>query len=102
MSQNNLNSLPTCEFHCWNNSGAVPPAEAEWNFDGVPDGELLACCYGEYARESHFIRETLGQYRDWFQAGGLRGEDRYDSCKKASQPNVLPVCCRAVASFVAT
>lgn len=28
----------------------------EWNFDAVPDGELVACCYWEYARESAFIR----------------------------------------------
>jgi hypothetical protein len=28
----------------------------DWNFDGVPDDELVACCYWEYARESEFIR----------------------------------------------
>ena len=28
-----------------------------WNFDGVPDNELVACCYWEYARESAFIRD---------------------------------------------
>jgi hypothetical protein len=29
----------------------------DWNFDNVPDNELVACCYWEYARESAFIRE---------------------------------------------
>ena len=29
----------------------------EWDFERVPDGELVACCYWEYARESAFIRE---------------------------------------------
>ena len=27
----------------------------DWNFDAVPDNELVACCYWEYARESAFI-----------------------------------------------
>ena len=32
--------------------------EREWNFSDrakVPDTELVACCYWEYARESDFI-----------------------------------------------
>ena len=29
----------------------------DWNFDAVPDPELVACCYWEYARESAFIRD---------------------------------------------
>ena len=37
-----------------------------WNFDAVPDGELKACCYWEYARESAFIRDTLRNYREWY------------------------------------
>ena len=37
--------------------------EAEWNFDSVPDGELVACCYWEYARESAFIRGL--RQRSW-------------------------------------
>ncbi len=44
--------------------------EDDWNFDTVPDNQLVACCYWEYARESTFIRETLQRYRDWYQAGG--------------------------------
>lgn len=31
---------------------------AEWNFEGVPDAELVACCFWEYARESAFIRDV--------------------------------------------
>src|SRR5216684_7591220 len=49
--------------------------ELDWNFDNVPDGELVACCYWEYARESAFIRETLRQYRDWCLAGGKRDDE---------------------------
>jgi hypothetical protein len=37
--------------------------EAEWRFDSVPDGELVACCYWEYARESAFIRGL--RHRSW-------------------------------------
>jgi hypothetical protein len=47
----------------------------EWNFDAVPDDELVACCYWEYARESAFIRDTLREYRDWFLAGGKWDEN---------------------------
>jgi hypothetical protein len=35
----------------------------EWNFDNVPNDELVACCYWEYARESAFIRDTLLEMR---------------------------------------
>ena len=31
-------------------------SEHDWNFDNVPNRELVACCYWEYARESAFIR----------------------------------------------
>ena len=51
----------------------------EWNFDEVPDSELVACCFWEYARESEFIRSALQQYREWFLAGGL-WEDERSSC----------------------
>src|SRR5260370_42276359 len=45
-------------------------AERDWNFDNVPDKELMACCYWEHARESAFIRETLRRYRDhWYCPG---------------------------------
>jgi hypothetical protein len=46
-------------------------AELEWDYEDVPDGELVACCYWEYARESAFIRATLHSYRKkWFCPGG--------------------------------
>ncbi|MEK7675309.1 MAG: hypothetical protein AAB676_05685 [Verrucomicrobiota bacterium] len=32
--------------------------DSEWNFDHVPNEELVACCYWEYARESAFIRDV--------------------------------------------
>jgi hypothetical protein len=35
----------------------------EWDFDEVPDNELVACCYWEYARESMFIRDL--RRRSW-------------------------------------
>lgn len=35
---------------------ALPPEE--WDFSEVPNEELIACCYWEYARESEFIREV--------------------------------------------
>lgn len=36
-------------------------SELEWNFDKVPDAELVACCYWEYARESARIRAAFEQ-----------------------------------------
>jgi len=59
--------------HAAAGKGDLP--EVEWNFDNVPDGELVACCYWEYARESAFIREMLRQYRDWCLAGGKRDDE---------------------------
>jgi hypothetical protein len=45
--------------------------ELDWNFDGVPENELVACCYWEYARESEFIVARLKAYRkNWYCAGG--------------------------------
>ncbi|MGD0650265.1 MAG: hypothetical protein ABSA97_03845 [Verrucomicrobiia bacterium] len=35
----------------------------EWNFDNVPDSELVACCWWEYARESEFIRMGMQRWR---------------------------------------
>ncbi len=46
-----------------------PLPAAEWNFDTIPNNELIACCYWEYARESAFICNTLKEYRDWILAG---------------------------------
>lgn len=35
-----------------------PISDWDWNFEEVPDTELMACCYWEYARESEFIRDV--------------------------------------------
>jgi hypothetical protein len=36
---------------------AEPLSKAEWNFDDIPESELRACVYWEYARESGFLRD---------------------------------------------
>jgi hypothetical protein len=50
-----------------------PLAEVDWNFDAVPDGEIIACCLWEYARESR----SIGMAADWYWClarGGWNGE----------------------------
>lgn len=42
---------------------AGPLRREEWDFDSVPVGELVACCYWEYARESPFVRDL--RKRSW-------------------------------------
>ncbi len=45
-------------------------AHDDWDFTDVPADELVGCCYWEYARESEFIRSTLGRYREeWYVPG---------------------------------
>jgi hypothetical protein len=46
----------------------------DWNFDGVPDGELVACCYWEYARESAFIRELRKRSWEFWKPLYLKGQ----------------------------
>ena len=48
--------------------------ESEWNFDAVPDKQLFACCYWEYARESAFIRDVRQRSIQNWRAGGHRDE----------------------------
>lgn len=48
--------------------------KSDWNFDAVPDPELVACCYWEYARESVFIRELRRRCMKDQQAAGERDE----------------------------
>jgi hypothetical protein len=43
--------------------------ESDWNFDGVPVDELVACCYWEYARESTFLRDLRRRCWDLQQKG---------------------------------
>lgn len=45
----------------------------EWDFGGVPDEELTACCYWEYARESKFIREVRQRCCERDRKDGLPG-----------------------------
>jgi len=44
------------------------PDEVEWNFDRnrVPESELVACCFWEYARESSFIRKLRQRSIDYW------------------------------------
>jgi hypothetical protein len=37
----------------------------DWNFEAVPDAELVACCYWEYARESAFLRDLKLRWDAW-------------------------------------
>ena len=41
----------------------APLPKTDWNFDPVPDAEIVACCWWEYARESAFIRAL--RQRSW-------------------------------------
>lgn len=43
----------------------IPLSAMDWNFDAVLDGELVACCHWEYARESAFLREFKKQWDSW-------------------------------------
>ena len=54
----------------------------EWNFDGVTQAELVACCYWEYARESAFIRDTL---RDGYECvrRDVEAGDKVDLAKQS-------------------
>lgn len=47
---------------------------AEWNFAVVPDSELVACCYWEYARESKFF-QNLRQRCAKAKVRGLTDDD---------------------------
>jgi hypothetical protein len=41
----------------------------DWNFDNVPDNELVACCYWEYARESAFLLDLKKRFDAWDGSG---------------------------------
>ena len=51
----------------------------DWDFSDVPNEELIACCYWEYARESTFIRETLQHYREYFHRGFIKDPKKSDA-----------------------
>jgi hypothetical protein len=77
----------------------IPKTNAEiykfdWNFDGVPDDELVACCYWEYARESAFIRRIKRRFAaqkagEKFNAGLWRSYERIDSIGYAAEVFLL-------------
>ncbi len=43
--------------------------EADWNFQSVPNNELVVCCFWEYARESTFIRSVRKRSRQAVELG---------------------------------
>ena len=52
-----------------------PLAEVDWNFDAVPDNEIIACCLWEYARESITIGMAADEY--WCQVRDIQNRQRY-------------------------
>ena len=56
--------------------------EWDWDFDKVPDGELVACCYWEYARESAFIRDVRQRCWKDEQPEGKRDERLHTDLQK--------------------
>jgi len=51
-------------------------SELDWNFDDVPDNELVACCYWEFARES----ATIGLAADvnWSRVRSIWKKEEYE------------------------
>jgi hypothetical protein len=56
--------------------------DCDWNFEAVPDDELVACCYWEYARESGFIRDVRERCWKDQQAGGQRDKGLHTDLQK--------------------
>ena len=54
----------------------------DWNFDAVPNTELVACCYWEYARESAFIRELRKRCLINWRSGGYRDQQIHTDLEK--------------------
>jgi hypothetical protein len=52
-----------------------PLSEVDWNFDAVPDSEIIACCLWEYARESITIGMAADEH--WCNVRGIRNGQRY-------------------------
>ncbi len=61
----------------------------DWNFDAVPDPELVACCYWEYARESAFIcglrKRTLEHWMPLFQKPRWWNEPEAEDIRKDTE-----------------
>ena len=69
-------------------------SEFDWNFDNVPENELVACCCWEYARESAFIRRIKQSFaarkaREKFNAKLWRHFERIDSIGYAAEVFLL-------------
>jgi GR25 family glycosyltransferase involved in LPS biosynthesis len=54
---------------------AGPLKRDDWDFGDVPNQELIACCYWEYARESAFVRDL--RERSWQHWKPLSLKDRW-------------------------
>jgi hypothetical protein len=63
----------------------------DWNFDNVPDPELVACCYWEYARESAFIRELRRRCMKEQQTDGDRDQQLHADLQRV-QSIGYPAC----------
>jgi hypothetical protein len=59
-----------------------PLPRVEWDFDAVPNSELVGCCYWEYARESPFIRSLRQRCLENWRSGGPRDEKLYADTDK--------------------
>ena len=59
-----------------------PLLDFDWTFDAVPDGELVACCYWEYARESAFIRELRQRCMKEQQLEGARDKQLHHDLQR--------------------
>lgn len=59
-------------------------AESEWHFgkDCVPDNEVVACCFWEYARESAFVRELRHRCLENRRANGPNEQQLYADTDK--------------------
>ncbi len=59
-----------------------PLTREDWNFDPLPDGELIACCLWEYARESRTIKMAADIH--WCHVRHISYRDEYarDAARK--------------------
>jgi len=70
-------------------SDVNPLSPFEWNFDSVPNDELVACCYWEYARESIFIRSVRQQCLQNWKAGGWWDQQLHTDLRKVQSIGYL-------------
>lgn len=53
-----------------------PVTREDWDFDSVPDAEIIACCFWEYARESKTIQMRAGLH--WCQVRHIIFREEYE------------------------